>query len=412
MAADYTAYATVLKEVWTSDRLEKQFYDENPFLDTVEKDAPSYSIGDKAIVPVHTGRSGGYTVVPRSGSSALNAADEQKVTEATFNWTHHWFQIQIEASTIDETKGKAKAVANVVDTEVNGALSDMRNQITRQFLFGNGDALLAQCGTTAAATEVELSSTGDGYDAIVRGFLYPGLTVDVGTTSDENTTANSDAADSLTISAVEESSSTPSITLSSAITTGSTDYVSIANARSGSTSYEANGLRNIVGTGNLGGITVSSTPSWQAAKVDSTSQDLSLPLLYSTQRQVNQKTGKNPNWCVTSLKQQEALYKLLQVQVRFDGDKSLGAGNVGGTTVAGMKIDALPQVRDRDWFFLTKEDLFLLREGGPKWAPQEYGNKGILDWKQGTTALVSALKWNVNLCPRRRNSHAALIGLK
>jgi hypothetical protein len=411
MAADYTAYETVLKEVWTADRLETQFYNENPFLDTVEKDSPSYSIGDKAIVPVHTGRSGGYSVVPRSGSAALNAADEQKVTEATFTWTHHWHQIQIESNTIDETSGKAKAVASVVDTEVNGAIDDMRKQITRQFLGGNGDALIAQCGTTAAANEVELAATGAGYDAIVRGWLYPGLPVDIGTTSDENTTANSDSADSLIISAVEESATTPSITVSSAITTGSTDYVSIAGARSGATSYEANGLLNIVGTGNLGGITVSSTPSWQAASVDSTAQDLTLPLLYAKQRQVNQKTGKSANWSVTSLKQQENLYKLLQVQARFDGDRNLGAGNVGGVNFAGMKVDAQPDVRDKHWFFLTKEDLFLLRDSKPDWAPRKYGSGGILEWKQGSTALVSALVWRVNLCPRRRNSHAALTGL-
>lgn len=406
MAADHTAYQTVLKEVWTSDRLEKQFYCENPFLDDVEKTAPAYSIGDKAIVPVHTGRSGGYSVVPRTGSSALNAADEQQVTEATFNWTHHWFQIRLESTAIDETKGKANAVAQVVDTEVNGALSDMRNQITRQMLGGNGDALIAQCTTSTAATEVELLSTGAGYDAIVRGWLYPGLPVDIGTTSDEDVIVG-DAV----ISAVEEVAATPSITIGSSVTTSSSHYVSIANARSGATSNESNGLLNIVGTGNLGGITVSATPSWQAAAVDTTAQDLTLPLLYAKQRQVAQKTGKTANWSITSLDQQENLYKLLQVQARFDGDRNLGAGNVGGVSFAGTKVDAQPNVRKGHWFFLTKEDLFLLRDSGPKWAPQEYGNKGILDWVQGTTYLASALKWRVQLAPKRRNSHAALTAL-
>lgn len=406
MAADYTAYATVLKEVWTSDRLETQFYNENPFLDTLEKDAPSYTIGDKAIVPVHTGRSGGYSVVPRTGSSSLNPADEQKVTEATFNWTHHWQQIKLETAAVDETKGKANAVASVIDTEVNGALDDIRKQVMRQFV-SNGDALIAQCTTTSTANEIELISTGAGYDAIVRGWLYPGLTVDIGTTASEAAIAGD-----VEITAVEESSSTPSITVSgSTVSTTSSHYVSIANGRSGTTSYESNGLVNIVGTGNLGGITVSSTPSWQAAAVDSSSQDLSLPLLYAKQRQIAQKTGKSGNWSVTSLKQQENLYKLLQVQARFDGDRNLGAGNVGGVNFAGMKVDALPDVLDKHWFFLTKEDLFLLRDGGPKWAPQEYGNKGILDWVQGTTYLASALKWRIQLAPRRRNSHAALTGL-
>lgn len=408
MAADYTAYEAALKEVWTSDRLEKQFYDKNPTLQKLEKGSAQHTIGDKAIVPVHTGRSGGYSVVPRTGSQALNPADEQKIAQAQYTWTYHWFQIGIEKSTVDETKGKSNAVANVIDTEVNGALSDAQKQVTRQFLGGNGDALICKCGTTTASATVVLNaSAGEkGAQAIVRGWLYPGLTIDIGTTADED-----EVVAGATITAVNDdeanSYATPTITIDSAVTTTSSHYISVANARAGTTSYEANGLRNLIGTSTLAGLDPATYPGWKGT-VNTTAQDLSLPVLYSMGRTTHQKAGKKGNWALTSLKQEENLYKQLQAQVRFTGDSGLDAGNVEKVKFAGMEIDSDPDVLDGEWYALTKEDIFLLRDGGPEWVTKEFGGN-ILQWQQGTTRLVGALNWNINFAVRRRNSHAAYL---
>lgn len=400
MAADFTAYQAVMKEQWTSDSLEKQFYADHPILDTILKGSPSYSIGEYAIVPVHTGRSGGYSVVPRTGSTALNAADEQKVNQAQYTWTNHWFQVEIDESTVKETKGKPKAVADVVDTEVNGALDDLRNQVARQLCANSGDALLVQCGTTNSATTVVLANA----QAITRGWLYPGLTIDIGTTADEDVIANA-----VTVDAVDEANGTIDIS-GSAVSTTSSHYVSIANARAGATSYEANGFHNMVGTAEFGGIDPATEPGWKST-VDTTAQALSLPLLYTQQRQVRAKARKRPDWIVTSLKQEQALYQLLQVQARFDGDSGIEAGNTDKVKFAGMEITADPDIYDADWFALTKKDILLLREGGPEWASDVFGGGGPLEWKQGTTRAVGGLVWHIQFGLKRRNSHAAYTGL-
>jgi len=405
MAADYTAYSSILKEVWTSKRLEEQLYQDNPFLDQVEKRKPAVSIGDTAQTPLHLGRSGGYSVMPRGGG-ALNAADEQKVNAASWTWTHHYFQIQIESSTIDETSNNNLAAAEVVETEVSGAIDDMRKQLTRQFVGGDQTALISACGTTSGSTEIELNAE-DGYDALVRGWLGVGSIVDIGTTAVETDIINNES-----VTAVEISSTTPSITVASSSTTDSSDYVSIADARSGTTSYESNGLLNIVDTGDtLGGITVASEPNWVAAREDSTAQDLSLNAIAQQQEAVFQKTGKTPDWCLTSPKQQRLFYLLVQPQVRFEGDLKLGAGSVGGVQWNGMKIDAQPDVKDRHWFTLTKKNLFTIRTEGPAWMPEKYGNKGILDWNQGNTSMVSAAVYRTQLCTDRRNAHAKISDL-
>jgi len=403
MSADYTAYESILKEVWTSKTLEEQLYQGNPFLEAMEKRKPAISIGDTAQTPIHTGRSGGYSVKPRTGG-ALNAPDSQKVNAASWVWTHHYFQIQIESSTIDETANNSLAAAEVVDTEVTGAVDDLRKQITRQFVGGDGTALIAPVTPDGTATVV---LDGDGYDALVRGWLGVGSLVDIGTDTDETL-----AVDSGRIISVDVDPTTPTITLDTTCATTATEYVSIAGARSGTTSYEANGLRNIVSeTDTVGGIAVADEPNWRAAREDDTAQDLSLANIATLQEAVFQQTGGSPDWVVTSPKQQSAFYLLIQPQVRFAGDSKLGAGNVGGAIWNGLKVDAQPDVLDKDWFTLTKKDLFTVSTEGPAWIPQKYGNKGILDWSQGNTSLVSAAVYRVNLACSRRNSHASLTNL-
>jgi hypothetical protein len=392
--ADYSIYDDIMKEVWTQDRLEKQFYCDNILLDEIEKTS-KYRVGRKALVPTHLGRSGGYTVVPEAGSQALNGADSQKVGRAEFNHTRHWFQVEIDTNAITSSEGPL-AVANAMDTEVTGALENTRHQVAAQ-AFGDGTGNIAQCGTTSSATTVVLGTSW----AVDRGFLYPGLKVDIGTASDEDSIAND-----RTITAV--ASDGLSITISgAAVTTTSSHFVSIANSRNGSTFYGMNGLGNIVGTGAFGGLT---DPSWESKAITTSAGDLSLAKLLKVQRRIFQQRGGRPDWNLTSPLQQELFYLLLQQQARFDGDMGVGAGNATGAKWSGMTIDAVPDCPDDTWYMLTKKHLFMVRTDKPYWVTQKYGGS-ILQYKQGTSFLVGALEYYAQLATNRRSAHGKLTGL-
>lgn len=415
MAADSTAYDAVLKEVWHPDALEEQLYQENPLLDNLERELPIATHGDKVVTPVHTGRSGGYSAVPRAGSDALNSPDAQELNQATFTWTHHWFQIKIETATVDETANKAQAVASVVDTEMSGAMDDIRKQLTRQ-AFSNGDALIAKTTGTATSAEIELAPLassgygGMGYDAIQRGWLYPGLSVDIGTTADEDSIVAG-----AIIQSVEESSSTPSITIDSSVTLSGTTYVSIADARSGTTAYELNGLPQIVGSSTFGGINPSSVPVWQGAYVNNpaTAENISLAKIYRLSRKVFQKTGKRPDWALTSTEQYQNVFTLLQNQVRYNDPNKIQTGIKGDALMVGdVALQQQPDCPNGHLYTLRKEDLFMVRTEKPQWAPQKYaGNSKVLEWVQGTTRLQSALVYRVQLATKRRNTSAAELNL-
>lgn len=414
MAQTVANLASVLKDAWTSERVAKQFYNANPVLDKLRK-VEATMIGQQAQVPIHSGRSGGYTTTNAAGGS-LNPAGNQVTNQAVYTLVYHWFQIQIETAALNQSAAQTTSIIAAKDLEMQGAIDDLSKQASRQ-LVGNGDGFIAQCTSGGASTTINLlpaASGGKGYDAIVRGHLYVGLPVDVGTVGDSDVLATGSV-----ITAVSESATAPTITIGTSVTTTSSHFISVANPNSATaTNPELNGFRNLVGTGTLGGINPASAGSeyWQAAKVDTATTSFSLDLALDLQRAVFQKSGKFMAQVVTSAKQMSNFYALLQNQVRFSGEQGLGAGNVGGLVGLswnGLGVNVFPDVYDSEWYCLTLDD-FCQVTGSikePTWTSDLEGAGGSLRWAQGQTNFVEGLVFPFQVGVQRRNTHAAATGL-
>lgn len=401
MSQTWALYENALKEVWTQDHFESQIYNKNPFLERIEK-TDAHTIGDHAAVPILTTRNGGYSAVPSSGSSSLNAAGNVGINKATYNLTYHYQQVAIEhAAIVSSEGGGATAVASVIDTEMSGASDAIRKQLTRQ-AYTNGDSLLATCGTTTSSVVVALSAV-SGHDAIQRRWLYKGLTVDIGTSTSE-----ASLSDAVTVTAVTDSATAPTITVSgSAITTTSSNFVSIANARAGTTAYEMNGLQNLIGTGTVGAITTASEPEWQpgVGALDSTTTDLTLDSMLAVQEAIQQASGIDPTDVITSKRQMRRFYNLFQNQVRFQTDSAIAVGSVGKVEWNGMTVQGDVDCPTASMFFLNLDDFLLVKGSrGMHWAADVFGGGGNLNWTQGTTAFKGVLAYPVNVAVRRRNT--------
>lgn len=402
MADTLTTINAALKEVWPYDRIEKQFYDENKTLDTIQKLKPKVMIGEAAIVPVEVSRPGGYSVLPDAGGS-LNPADQLHLVQASYSLTHHHHPIQVGENAIVQSADKASSVAQVLDLQIKGAISSIKKNLSRQ-AFANGDALLSVCGTTTASTTVTLG-TEEGQSALERGLLYPGLSIDIGTTADEDAVAG----DRL-ITSVSVPTGTPSIVISGgAVTTSSSHYVSIANARAGTTSYEMNGFKNLTAaSGSFGGVSASTYPNW-AGSVDSTSTAISTDALLVLQRNVLQATGEYVDWAVFPPKQLDRFYVELQQQVRFSDD-AVKSGGIQASQWNGMTLVPEPDCPRSNVFLIKKDHVFLLDNGDPKWQNTHTGGQ-ILAWLPGTDQYVGKLSKHCQLATNRRNAHAALTAL-
>ncbi len=412
MAQTVANMAAVLKDVWTSDRVQKQFEDKNQPLGRLES-FKGTMIGAQAQVPILAGRSGGYTSVGSAGGN-LNPAGQQPVAQATYTLPYHWFQVQIDAAALMQSSDKNTSVIKAKDLEIEQGIENTKHQMTRQFVT-NGDGIVASCASGGASTTVQLTpqasegNTSYGYSAIARNWIFPGAVVDIGTTADTDALATG-----VTVTAVSGSATAPTFTTGTSVTTiAGTHFVYIANPNSATlANTEMNGLRQIVNTtGAFGGLNPATAGQeyWAAAQRDTSTTVLSLDLLVGLQRSIKQATGATQQAVWTSYKQESAYYSLLQNQSRFSGDSGLSAGNVSSPTFNGMPVEAFADILDTDLYCLTLSDLLKVTgsQDKPQWASDLQGATTGQLWSAGTTSFVDGLVYPLQLGASRRNSHAA-----
>ena len=306
-AADVTTVEAALKEGWTQDNLEVQFMKDDPVLEAIGVISPDQMVGEYALTGVHTGRGGGITKVPSTGSKELNQPGPEQTNQAKWKLKRTVGAVEIDTAAIKQTQNKSQSVANVVDLETEGKISTARKQLTSE-LMRDQTGLITQLQANSSTKTLKLAVEGEyglGVEAAMQGWLNEGQLIDIGTTTEEAVIA-----DGVEITAVNDSETEPTITISgSNVTTTTSHYVSIKNGRSGTTSYDINGLRNIASqTTKLGEINPETENGWKAAFVDTKGGDITRQRVISGRRKVRKK-GKRPNWAITSLEQVEALGK-------------------------------------------------------------------------------------------------------
>src|SRR6184192_1475866 len=100
--------ANVLKEVWTASELAKQFYDQFPLLDRLEK-TDRYTIGNQASVPLWTQRAGATTTFGPAGGT-LNPISRQSVNKGVYTLTYNWAEIGLEFGALNQSVGEQNSV--------------------------------------------------------------------------------------------------------------------------------------------------------------------------------------------------------------------------------------------------------------------------------------------------------------
>jgi hypothetical protein len=394
MAATESSLEAALDVIWTSRSMKEQLYEENKFLEKIQK-TDKYTQGKEAKVPLHVSRNSGFTSLPPGGGT-LNEAGNQGYDEATFKLTHHHQQVAIQGDILDISADKAGSIVSAMDEEITRALNDMNRQFTRM-LYMDGSALIAQC-RTSNTNNVDLNTT-SGRIAIERGWIYEGQQVDVGTKTEEATIVNGGVVTFVDDENYAFTSSTGNVT-----TEGTTHYVSNKNGRSGETSFESNGIRNVISeTATLGGLAPSAQRQWKST-VNTTTETLTVSALLTAQRKIRQKRGKSPTFFLTGLLQQQKFYELLEQQVHFGSDKGLTAGADESTTWNGMEIFADPDCPDELLSMGHWEHFFMLEtpSGLPYWQ-NKYSGGEKLAWIQGTDSYGGKLAYRFNLAADRRN---------
>jgi len=424
MATTAAGYQNVAKEVWDGDTMVKQFYDENPWLEALEK-RQRVIIGKRAQVPIHQQRAGGTTILD-SGGGTINSADAEDVNQAQFTLAYNYFPVSIEAGALNEITGGAQSIGEALDHMMTAGISNMRNQVTRQFLVGHGR--VAPCDTDAGGDAIQKLATlaqvnaGDisGADALAVGWLVPGDVVDVGTTADFDSITNALTGTQATVVSVDETSTAPTVTLGANVgaTTLGTHFISLRGVRGATgagTLKESAGLMTIAGTTNnvVGAIDANTNKFWNPAEVDTTTTVPDLELLLRLTRKGKRKGGVGA-YILTSLLQLDNIYQMLQTQVRFNSDREIGAGGSESVKWRGNTINAFPQVPESVLFILDMDQLEIVmgKYTKPTWMSDIGGGGNAGHWTPGTTHFEDTVMYALGLACRRRNTLAGAVGLK
>ena len=196
------------------------------------------SMGGSVQVPIYEYLPGGYASTDAVGGS-IQDASPASTSKATYTLVYHWFQSALETGALNQTATNAQAMVSAKNIEMEGAISAVSRQCSRQ-LASNGTGLIANLTAATSGTAVLTLAAAD-QDVLERGWLYPGLKIDVGTSAD----TDAKQGDTL-ITDVDESAGTVTVGTGTPVQTTS-DYISIANPNSATLANpELNGLVNMM----------------------------------------------------------------------------------------------------------------------------------------------------------------------
>lgn len=312
MSATIAALDKILKEFYLPPVVE-QLNNEILFAQRLDTDSSSL-YGRRAIVPLHTGRSGG--VGARGEMEDLPTPDVQRYNEAIYTLKYLYGAVQASGPAMELTSSNEGAFLEAFKSELDGMREDLKHDTTRQ-IWGDGTGAVAQCGTTSASTTVVLASD----EALRKGYLYIGLPVDVGTAASPASLASASV-----ISAVDVANKT--ITIADSVTTTSSHFVSVAGANGKEIS---GGIQAMVPvdptTGTYGGINRATAGNefWRSQELAATAGAVSLDDMQTADNMVSVVGGRT-SAMVTSFGVQRKIYNLLQAQVQFVEPMKLEAG--------------------------------------------------------------------------------------
>lgn len=415
--ATLTTLSNILKEYYLGPVAE-QLNNEVLLLSRLETRSEDL-VGKYAYIPLHKTRSGG--IGARAEQGALPVAGKQGYDKATYDLKYLYGAVQVTGPSVAKTKNEAGAFLQVLKAELDGLRNDLRRDLARQ-VYGDGTALIAQCGTTSSANVVVLN-TAAGKEAIRKGWLYVGMLVDIGTTAAVGTIATGRE-----ITGVDYDNAT--ITISgAAVSTTSSHYVSRAGSATNggassetSKSSEIDGIQRIIdadapsnGSNTFGGIDpYDAGNAWwdnqRMAIADTSTGVLSKEDLQKALNLVRLQ-GTAPTAMITSLGVQREFYMLLEDDVRYvepDSGLNLGAG------FKTLSYNGMPLIADID---APYGRIYMIDESTMKvFSDQDWHfldmDGQTLRQVQGYDVFEAVMARYMNIGVTRRNNQMVVTGIK
>lgn len=359
-------------------------------------------VGRRAIVPVHSRRSGG--IGARAEYGTLPVASAQGYANAIYTLKYLYGRAQISGPGVELSADPRGAFLQAFKAELDFLRNDLTIDLARQ-VYGDGSGQVVAFGTQAASTVLTINSS----EPLRKGFGYINQVLDIGSAANGSVLGASRTITDINVA-------TPSITVdvapTGALTSGTHFGFVAGNVSSAGVVNEIdNGLQKLVSS--TAGLTVGTINSGGAGNSywdnlrDTAGGAVSLD---NIQKNINQVkvNGGQIGIMLTSLGLQRQTFNLMQSQVRYvDKPTQLAGGyeslSVGGYDMVGDRLAPFGQIRlldkrfikifsNRDWHFLDQDGL-------------------STRWVTDQDAWQAALARYINLGVSRRSVHLVMSGL-
>lgn len=293
--------------------------------------------GRQAIIPLHTARTSGISARPEGAK--IGDPGAQSYALLKYHLKYLYGRARVTGQAVLKTDNDAGAFLKAVESELDGLRDDTKKDLARQVYgavgTGAANAPVGAIAQLTAATTGTTTITLSTPEPIVKGWIYNGMVVDIGTNAD----AASQAINRI-VSACDPAAGT--FVVSGANVTQSTSHYVFRGGNaladptaSGTISRnEVTGLNKLVNTGSafsasadylpVGELQPSTNPIWDNLRTPAVGA-LSQDILMQNFNKVRQ-AGGNVSLMLTTFGIQRAFFNLLQSQVRYTEPTTLKGG--------------------------------------------------------------------------------------
>lgn len=373
--------------------------------------------GLQAVLSLHYSRSKG--VGARRELANLPDAGVQKYKQATYDLAYLYGKIMVSGPAIVRTRTDAGSWIRAMRSELDRIRDDLALDFARQ-VYGNGDGVIATVSSAASGGTgnpdvLTLTSA----EALVKGYLYPGFTMDVGSIG--TPTAHAAA---MEIVDVDPELATVYIAegTKASIAGGDKVFREGANDASGTAEMTA-GIQSLVSTTpatqtTVGGLSSVTNRFWRNITEDASdapdSGALSLDLLMKIYNKANAAGAKTESLTVlTTPGQVRKLFASADfaTKVRFNNTQEMKGGFSRIQFDAGQGAVTLQADRLAPWgkvYFLDTKHIEFFSPG--EW--DFLSRDGLtIRWLDNKDAFQSVLFKYANMGTDRRNTSAVIFGL-
>lgn len=338
----------ILKEMY-GPKIVDQFQSDIPLLKFAQSTDKIPYVGKKFVLPIRVGRnrSPGF----RAEGAVMPAAGKQGYTSVIVTPSYFYGRYSVTGQAIEASRNDEGAFAHAMAKEASGLADDITKQVNQCMYLG---------ATGVRGTVSSVSGTGPWTITLTgpsKG-LEVGMYVDV-LSSDVATQRNTGV---LTITAVVDAGlsdlAVTGITVSGTASgiTG-TDVVVLSYTVNSGSGIGFIGLADAIGTGNYLTVNSATYPVWKANLLTNggTKRSISEDLIQQARDVTRQKSGKTPNFFLTTFNLRRRFYNGLAPNRRYVNTKKMVAGGVELVDYDGTDLVADPDCPNYGFYGLTKD---------------------------------------------------------